>query len=93
MKPHFPQGQPTVRNRASVAHSQLSVTFLSKEQLDAFVAALLKYESYPSFTVETNVGDSVKPNEYNVTLHDIAWGHNLVAIAKLVEKFDYNSGN
>lgn len=86
----FKSGQPVVRNRASIVHSALAVTFLSKEQCDGFVTALLAQEEYPNLSIETNVGDSITHTQYIVTLQDICWANNLRRIAELLERYDYN---
>ena len=91
MKHYFPKGQPTVRNRASVATTTLSVSFYSKDQLDLFVKDLVKAELYPNFEVETAVGDSLTLDVYTVTVRDISWGHNVTRLAKIIEKYDYNA--
>ena len=92
MKPHFKQGEPVVRGQAAVIHSAVELSFRSSEQLSLFVKALLADEKYPHFTVETVVGDSLTPDIFKVTIHDIAWAHNLTRIGKIAERIDYNGG-
>lgn len=92
LKKYFKQGEPVVRNRASVVHAELSVKFLSKEQCELFVKDIVSKESYPCFSVETVVGDSMTHDEFIVTLEDICWANNLVRISKILEKYDYNGG-
>ena len=91
MKHHFKRGLPTIRNRAAVIHFDVTFRFISKEQCDLFVAEYVKNNEYPSITVDTVPGDSLELNIYRVTITDIPWANNLTQIAKLAEKYDYNS--
>lgn len=91
--PLFPVGQPTVGGRACVAHAALTLSFLSREQRDHFVKGLLADEMNFDFTVETVAGDSRSPTLFQVMIADVAWGQNLVRLARLAQRCDYNAGS
>ena len=88
----FDQGQPTIRSRACVIHSDLELRFLSKEQRNLFIHDLIADELSFDFQVETNPGDSLTLAVYTVTINDISWANNLMRIAELADKYDYNGG-
>lgn len=92
MTKHFEKSQPVIRNRACVIHTDLEITFLSKEQLELFTAEFLKDNEYPNFEIETAPGDSLELTKYTVSIYDTPWANNLTKIAKLLEKYDYNEG-
>jgi len=87
---YFKKGEPTVRNSAAVIHSKVEISFISKEQCDEFVSEYIKSNEYPSISLETVVGDSIKLDVYIVTIHDIPWANNLKTLGKILEKYDYN---
>lgn len=90
-KKYFKESEPIVRGRASIAHWDLEVRFLCKEQLEKFVKLLLKDELMFNVEIESKEGDSVTPTEYIVSIYDMSWANNLTRVGKMLEKVDYNA--
>lgn len=87
---HFEVGQPNVGSRASVINARLELSVLSKEQLQEIVKAIMLVQDYPDFSVETVVGDSLTNTTYMITINEISWATNLLAIVNVIKEFDYN---
>jgi riboflavin synthase alpha subunit len=62
---------------------------LWKSQLEKAIAWLIEREF--EFSWEVKVGDSITPNTYTLTVHDIPWADNLKQFAKVLEKCDFQS--
>lgn len=86
----YKQGEPTVRNRASVLTTDITINFLEKHQLDELFPRLTS-EGY-SFYFECEPGDSVTHDKYSVTIESISWARNVKALFEFLETLDYNSG-
>ena len=87
---HFEVGQPNVGSRASVINARLELSVLSKEQLQEIVKAIMLVQDYPDFSVETVGGDSLTNTTYTITINEISWATNLLAIVNVIKEFDYN---
>lgn len=87
---HFEAGHPTVESRASIINSRLELTVLSKDQLHEIVKAIMAVQDYPNFSVETVAGDSLTKTTYMITINEISWASNLLALVNVIKEFDYN---
>lgn len=88
---HFEAGKPNVGSRASVINARLELTVLSKEQLQEIVKAIMLVQDYPTFSVETITGDSLTKTTYVITIEEISWAANLLAVVDAIKEFDYNA--
>lgn len=89
-KKYYKPGEPTTRNRASIADWQLSVTFLTKEQCRLFIDEVMKLDFNIDLEYDHVEGDSQVVTTHTVTL-GMSWANNLTMIAKILEKYDYNT--
>jgi len=86
----YPKGQPTVRGRASVLHTDVKITFQEKHQLDEIMTYLV--EEGLQFSFERIGGDSLTPDVFELEIYEICWANNVTRLFKKLEEFDYNSG-
>lgn len=91
MKKVFEKGQPVVRGRSAIVHWDLYISFLCKEQLAKFIKLMLKEEIDYKISVGIERGDSVTPDIWTLTIHDMSWANNLTRIGTLLEKVDYHA--
>lgn len=90
MDKYFNKSEPKSKSKmAAIIHSELYVKFRNKEQLSAFCKEYLDLQDNPSFEVSTDRETS----EFILTITDIIWANNLVWIAQLLDKYDYNDGD
>lgn len=83
--------QPTWGNsRASICHWNLQFRFHTKEQCQKFIDLLMKEEIDYHFEYWYEMGDSVTPPNYWVSIEDHSWAKNLTRVSKLLEKVDYD---
>lgn len=87
----YTKGQPTVRNRASVITTSLTIKVLEQHQLDAIFPYLVEHNHSFSFECD-GVGDSLTPETYTLEIFDISWANNVTALFKKLEEYDFNTG-
>lgn len=79
--------KPVIRGRASICECSIQVKVLWRSQLDGLIPYLTS-EGY-SFHWEVVGGDSMRPEEFNLTIGPICWAHNATAILQRLETCDY----
>lgn len=77
----------------SVCNANLSFSFSSREQCSKFIKLFLKNFGYAdniNYETINNFDECGYPHERHcITIKDIHWAENLIAIAKLIKKCDY----
>jgi hypothetical protein len=86
----YKQGEPTVRNRASIIKTDLLFQYYKQGQLNELLPFLVERDYDFSFGVEK--GDSVELDVYWIQIENISWAHNAREIMEFVETLDYNMG-
>lgn len=79
--------RPVVRGRASVIHTDLTVTVYWKEQLKPAMDWCIEHDV--EFEWEIRKGDSLVPDEFDLTIYNVCWANNLTDLAKVLETCDY----
>jgi hypothetical protein len=79
--------KPVIRGRASICECSIQVKVLWRSQLDELIPYLTS-EGY-SFHWEVINGDSVRPEEFTLTIGPICWAYNATAILQRLEACDY----
>lgn len=71
----YNENEPTVQGKASILTTDVEITFYEKHQLDEALVFLVdnQYEFY----FEVELGDSLKPDKYKLTVVSISWAYNV----------------
>ena len=85
-KPVDPR-KPVIRGRASICEVTLQIKVLWRNQLDELIRYLT--DEGHSFEWEVKHGDSVRPDEFFLTINGVHWAYNVTAISKILEGCDY----
>lgn len=80
---------PTVKGKASICHWNLQFRFYTKDQCKKFIKLLMKENVNYHYEYWYVMGDSSNPSEYWISIKDQPWANNLVRIAKILQKVDY----
>lgn len=78
----------TAGGKASICHWNLKFSFLTRHQCISFIEKYLASDiannfSYEEFTLENG------ETEYIIEIEDMPWANNLVVVADILEKVDY----
>lgn len=87
----YPKHQPTVRRRASVINTDITIRVLEKHQLDEIMPYLV--EEGLQFNFERIAGDSLTPDVFELQIYEICWANNVTRLFQKLEELDYNEGN
>lgn len=87
----YPKGQPTVRGKASVISTTVTIKFLEKHQIDSVLPYLVEKDCAFSFE-SAGIGDSQTPEEYYLKIYDVPWAVSMTEIFKKLELCDYHLG-
>jgi hypothetical protein len=78
--------KPVINGRASVVTSSITITVLWKKQLTKLIHWLIEND----YSFGWSVTDLFQQNtKYHLTIDEVIWANNLVEIAGILEKCDY----